>query len=217
MTPALILAAFLAASPAPGKPPTVSPSLVCSVQHAIRWRDSAWTPAQCERVAGALNSTRDPVEMAAICVNESDMRPGVAVESRPGVFDVGFCGVRCVTARDTRASSLALGQRVLRGQLKPNQPTGRCLNGPARGYSLEQLRDPVVNVAVAAQIAEAKRAAYGKDWHRHYNGGTREHGYTGRIAALVAALGGVQVKVQGKRMRELTAKVVAAVRGENRS
>jgi hypothetical protein len=165
----------------------VSADLVCRVQNAIRWRSPAWAPSECATVAEELNATPEPRTSLAVAINESDLRPRAVAHARPGVYDVGLMGVRCVIER------------------------GRCSNGPARGLSIEQLKNPETNIRVAAQIMATKRAHFGGDWLRAYNGGTAEHGYAGRIAALVAALGGVVVETKSARIRRLVERIVAAV------
>ena len=166
----------------------ISSSLLCAVQSGIRFREPAWTPARCEAVAGALNKTAQPVTMLAVCIDESDLRPGVTSETKGNVVDVGLCGVRCVLGKHDR-----------------------CTNGPARGLTVEQLKEPTRNIEVAARILANKPSL------RAYNGGTREHGYAARISAIVAALGGIQVRVKSKRMTKLTADIVRAVNREKKS
>ena len=162
--------------------PAVTADLICSVKSAIKLkRQPAWTPALCEAVAAVLNATPDPRQMAAVCVNESDLNERAIVEVRPGVFDVGLCGVRCVLGQDKR-----------------------CTNGHARGYILAQLLDPVVNIRVSAAVLSSHGGSL-----KRYNGGTREHGYESRIGAIMSALGGVEVRVKGHRMRELVRRIVA--------
>jgi hypothetical protein len=47
-----------------------------------------------------------------------------------------------------------------------------------------------------------------------YNGGSTEnHGYAGKINAIMLAFSGIQAKVSGKRMKKLTAQIIAAVKG----
>jgi hypothetical protein len=160
----------------------VSGDQVCRVQHAILWRNSAWQPAKCEGIAAALDATRDPPRMLAVCINESDLREDVVSVVRPGVYDVGLCGIRC----DLRSTSGKVRGRSPAGGLA-RAPSGSCQNGSARGYTLRQLLDGATSVRLADKILH--------DTHggslRRYNGGTREHGYAGRVGAILAALGGV--------------------------
>lgn len=179
----------LTALAGPARAAEVTPALVCQVQKSIRWRDRAWQPATCERVASALNATSDPVTMAAICLNESDWRPTAINVVRADVFDVGFCGVRCIY-RD-----------------------GKCSNGPAKGHTLAEMFEPATNISIAAQIVASKRVSHGRDWLRGYNGGTREHGYGARIGAIAAALGGVAKPNASARVRALVRRIVDAVTG----
>jgi soluble lytic murein transglycosylase-like protein len=159
---------------------------VCDIQRVIRFREAAWTPETCARVALALAETSDPLLSLAIAINESDLRPTVLANTRPGVFDVGLMGVRCV-----------------RGQ------GGRCTNGLVKGLSLAQLQDPETNIFVANQILLEKRQSHGPAFLRGYNGGVANgQGYAGKISALMSALIGTQSKVKGKRMRKLTAQIL---------
>ena len=174
--------------PARASEPEVSPALVCAVQAAIRWREAAWAPEQCARVAGAISTMRDPVTVLAIAVNESDLRPTAIAKAGPDVYDVGLLGVRC---------------RVREG---------KCSEGPTRGYTVAQLMDPMTNIAVAGVVIALKRANGGRHWLRHYNGGTREHGYAASIEAIRAALGGVLLPGGTARIRKLTRQIVAAVK-----
>ena len=176
------------------EPVRVTPALVCSVQSAIKLKSTpAWVRPRCEEVAAALNKTRDPLLTLAVAVNESDMRAAALAHVGPGVYDVGLVGVRCV---------LGTG--------------GKCTNGHARGRTLSELRDPVINIWVGSAIMEEKRERHGRRWLRHYNGGTREHGYAGRIQAIMAALGGVELKVSGKRMRELVRRIARTTKEQER-
>lgn len=181
---------------APSPQPTrVDPAELCRVQGAIRWREPAWSDAQCRRVAGAFNRARDPRLLEAVCIVESDLRSGVVTLVRPGVYDVGLCGVRCVLGGD-----------------------GRCSNGPARGHTLRQLLDGPTNARVADRILHVKHGGN----LRHYNGGTREHGYAARVGAVLASLCGVDAFAGKRRPREgrresrvekLTRLILSVVRG----
>ena len=61
--------------------------------------------------------------------------------------DAGLMGIRCVFGADHR-----------------------CTNGPARGMTLADLRDPVVSIRVAEQIMRGKRAKLGRRALDGYNG-----------------------------------------------
>ena len=167
----------------------VTPALVCATQHALKLHATpTWARPRCEEVAAALNDTREPLVTLAVAANESDMRAAALAHVSRGVYDVGLVGVRCV-----------LG------------PGRRCTNGQARGRTLTELRDPVVNVQVGAAIMEEKRARHGHRWLRHYNGGTREHGYAERIGALAAAFVGTFRWTKWARTREQCRRIVTAV------
>jgi hypothetical protein len=189
----------------------VTAEMVCSVQHAIRWREAAWTPMMCAKVAGALNETPAPVKFLAMAVNESDLRERAINVSRPGVYDIGLMAVRCVTlgavAEETGSSSANP-----RSTTTTTIPRDRCTNGAARGLYAHRLLEPMTNIRTAAAVLASHRGSL-----RRYNGGTREHGYGARIAAIMSALGGVEVRVKGARMRKLVKQIVDAVEGAKRS
>jgi hypothetical protein len=216
---AFILAAMILCcleSPAGAQPVRVDASQLCAVKDAIRWREVAWSTAECRRVAEALNETRDPLRMAAVCINESDLRERVVSFARPGVYDVGLCGVRCVLHPGGSATARGDGPRS--AVSSADLPAGRCSNGPARGYTLRQLLDGPTNVRVADEILHVKHGGN----LRRYNGGTREHGYAGRVGAVPAALGGVDVFAKRRHKKgprrepyvsELPRRIVGALGG----
>jgi hypothetical protein len=117
----------------------VTPELVCTVQHAIRFRDQPWTPKRCTGVAEALNATQAPIELLAIAINESDLRPHVIVKHGDR-SDVGLLGIRCVHGDGTT-----------------------CTNGPAAGLTIRQLQDPTTAIRVGAQILATKHGI--EDWN----------------------------------------------------
>ena len=222
----LTLALFQAASPATATTPprlaaggaatsgaaSVSPEVVCAVQHAVRWREPAWTPRECARVAAALDATPTPRLLAAVVSNESDWREEAILKVRPGVYDVGLAGVRCVLpgagAEATGASSASSTTTRIQSP-RGRATSGACTNGPARGLTIRQLQDPATNVRVAAEVLAEKGGDLGS-----YNGATtrkKRDRYASKIAALVSAFGGVEVPVRGRRLREMVRKVVAAV------
>jgi len=61
--------------------------------------------------------------------------------------------------------------------------------------------DPTVNIDVGAQILATLHGGSLVG----YNGGpnAREHGYPAKVGAIMSALGGVEIRVKGHRMREL--------------
>jgi hypothetical protein len=205
----------LATPPGSAAPPTPAPgdvaSLLCKVKNAIRFRERAWTPWECARVAEALSATSNPRLLAAMAIAESDLRPDAIAHVRPGVADVGLLQVRCVYLASS-APARATGARAAGG---PLLPAGRCQNGPARGYTLRQLQDPETNIRVAAAVLEEKGGQIGK-----YNGATnrsRRARYEQKIAAIEAALGGKVVPVKGKRLRKLVEQIADAVVRDQRS
>lgn len=168
--------------------------LVCGVKDALgprqpsRIRRHQWSSRRCERVAAALREATDPVELFAVCINESDLRERAVAWVSPEKGDAGLCGVRCVLGDD-----------------------GRCTNGFVKGMSLESLYDPVTNVLVAAEILAAKGST------SRYAGETVDRGYSFRVGVIAAALSGVLKKVRGRRLRDHVERIVMAVRGVPRS
>jgi hypothetical protein len=158
----------------------ITPERICAVKDAIRWHAPAFSERTCERLAAAFNAMPDPVLMAAICLNESDLRPTAINVVRADVYDTGLCGVRCVIE------------------------DGRCTNWPVAGMTLAELLEPVRNIEAAAKVLERKRAKSPKHYLRHYNGGTQERGYAARIGVLAAAIGGkrgvLAAAIGGKRV-----------------
>lgn len=236
-------------TPATAAEPQVTPELICTVQDAIRWRASAWNSQRCVGVAESLNATDAPTTMAAICTLESDLRPGAIAWAKfqgrsgsaraprtvgraggstrttnrhPGsgghrarlwtssagatpragdVADVGLCGVRCVLGADLK-----------------------CANGPARGETIESLKDPAVNIRVAGEILKQKRRVLGRARATAgYNGDLDgRNGYAANVRAVMAAWTGVELEAKGRkrvieRVRELVRRIAAAVRRERRA
>jgi hypothetical protein len=159
----------------------VDAATVCRVQSALRWGLPAWKLKRCQEVAAALSVLPEPVTMLAVAANESGMRADAIRRGGPGVWDVGLLGIRCHVVG------------------------GKCINGPARGYTPAQLMDPVINIRVAHVLATIK----GPRWLHRWNG---DPGYAARIAVLAAAIAGVPVEVTGKgakwaRIRAMVARI----------
>ena len=178
----------------------VTPKLVCSAQHAIRWQTSAWRPAMCLRVANAVNAAAKATgthadELLAIAINESDLRSGAqhwhhtltllpggkyrvtAIE--PGaVGDLGLMGTRCV-----------LDKRM------------RCGNGLLRGWKYPAAMQIENNVMLGARIL----ASAGR---RGYNAGAE---YWPHIEAIRAALRGEIRKTTDPRVRKLILQIATAI------
>ena len=190
-----LLPAFVPRCASGAEPVVVTPSLVCTVQHAILWRDPAWTERQCEARARDFTASGRrwgfaPAQLLAMAIVESDLRADARREDR-GAVDVGLMSVRCRQA---------------------TAPDYRCTNRPVRGLYVPQLMRPAVNIDMGARIlATLHRGSLAK-----YNGGpnAREHGYPEKVAAIMGALGGVEVRVTGKRMRKLVRQIVAAVEAQ---
>ena len=179
----LFLAGLLATltatcGPARAAESDVTPELVCAVKAVVRPSETAWPAAKCARVSAALNVTRWPRTLLSIAVNESDMRDRAISWHGRDVADIGLMGLRCRIER------------------------GRCTNGPARGYTVAQLRDPETSIAVANVLLTSLGGDV-QGWNR------RSKGYAARIRALVAALDGRRVEVRSARTREQVRRILA--------
>jgi hypothetical protein len=171
--------------------PGINPAMICRVQHAIRWMEPLWTVEQCETRAFDFTGSADRWGLSssvlfAIAINESDLRTKV-VRLDHGALDLGLMAVRC-----------HLGLR------------GKCTNKPIKGMTPAQVMRPATNIEKSAEILAT---LHGGDLSS-YNGGprAREHGYPEKIRAILSALVGVEVKVKGKRMRELVRRIVQVAR-----
>lgn len=169
---------FFVVPAARGAETDVSPALLCQVQTAIR-RAPAWPAEKCDRVAAALNVTTAPGTFLAIAILESDLRDRAIAWHGPRVADVGLTGLRCLVGDH-----------------------GRCTNGVVAGYTVAELKDPVVNLAVADRLLASLGGRVGR-----WNAGSR--GYAARVRAIAAALEGRRVQVQGARVRELVRRILA--------
>lgn len=182
---------LLNAMPATNLPSvTITSEMICKVQFAIKHKREAWPPALCDRVAVAYNETFKPIYMLAISINESDLHYTAFARAQKRTIDGGLTGVRCHL--DNRK---------------------RCKNWPVKGWTLKDLQDPVQNIHAGAKVLERKLARHGaKAWLYRYNGSPHENGYTARIHAIIAALGGIEVKTKNVRIRKLIEKIIAAVK-----
>ena len=185
---AAVFWALLLAGVARADTADVTPSLVCSVQHAIRWRQPAWPDWMCLRVSDAVNNAakktgQRPRTILAIAINESDLRPGAEHwygQVKPGSSgDLGLMGIRCILGRDML-----------------------CSNGALRGWKYPAAMALENNVLLGARILANKRTL------NDYNGG---EGYADRIRAISAALVGVRVQASSKRVRKLIEQILVAI------
>lgn len=193
----------------------VSARQLCKVKDSIRWRERAWDAGKCERIAKAFNATRDPVRMAAMAINESDLRADAIRVSSPGVYDLGLMGVRCVTD-GAHARAVWRSSGVTNGKNAQQQaPRGRCTNGPARGLFAHQLLDPEINIKTAAAVLAGHRG----NEHRYNGATTSDKGrrYVGKLDAIEAALLGKRAKPGDERTKKLCGQIRAAVGTEIRS
>lgn len=199
----------------------VSPELVASVQHAMRPKRAHWSTAMATRVANAMNTAERPSEMLALAVLESDMDANGIAWHGVEKADVGLMAVRCVLYPGSSANARGLGPRsagALTARRETAVPAGRCQVGPARGLTVQQLKNPVRNIKVAARLLVLKRKAMGADYLRAYHGSTDPNDpYAAWVEAVVLAFGGCEVKVERARVRELIRKIAAAVLRERKS
>jgi hypothetical protein len=79
---------------------------------------------------------------------------------------------------------------------------GRCTNGPARGYTVAELRDPETSIDVSNALLTSL-AGDVQGWNR------RSKGYAARIRALVAALDGRRVEVPSARTMEQVRRILS--------
>ena len=175
--------------------PIVTAALLCEVQRAVRRREAAWTAQECQdRARDFENSGQSwvfpPAQLVAMSLAESDLRTRAQRVSGRAV-DLGLMAVRCV-----------LGKH------------GRCANWPVRGMTPRQLLEPRRNIEAGAQILATLHHGDLVGYNGDHSGGDR---YPRKIAAIMAALGGVEVRVTGTRLRKLVRQIVEAVGRERRS
>jgi Transglycosylase SLT domain len=110
---------------------------ICEVKDRVRWRTSAWKPSYCERIGHAvLESAKrydvPPSLILAVMINESDMNEKAFRTTIKGgklyAKDGGLMGIRCVL--DSK---------------------GRCANGNVRGFTWNEVMDPVTNIDIGAR------------------------------------------------------------------
>jgi soluble lytic murein transglycosylase-like protein len=180
---------------AAGGAAATSPEVVCAVQHAVRWREAAWTERECrDRARDFADAGRrwgfSPTQLAAMSLAESDFRVR-AWRVDGSALDEGLMGVRCVVGR-----------------------LGRCTNWPVRGLTPRQLLEPRRNIMAGTQILADLHHGDVAGYNGDHSGTDR---YPRKVAAIAAALGGVEVRVRGRRLRELVRKIAAAVTREKKS
>ena len=162
---------------------------MCAVQHAIRWREAAWTAEQCQSRAQYFAEAGKrwgfpPAQLVSMSIIESDLR--VRAQRPDGrALDLGLMAVRCV-----------LGKR------------GRCTNWPVRGLTPAQLLEPRRNILAGTQILAEMHHGSMAGYNGDSSGGDR---YPRKVAAIMAALGGVEVRVKGARLRKLVKVIASAV------
>jgi hypothetical protein len=199
--PRIVLAAALVVCglecSAEAQPARVDAETVCAVHRAISHRKPL-RHETCATIASALNETPDPVRMLALAVNESGTRPeAIRVHVRPDglvAYDAGILQTRCL--------------------VDPTRKDTVCLNGPAKGLTVERLLNAQTNIRTAWAVYEM----HGRDPGR-YNGATgkRAKRYRQRIEAIEAALMGMTFVAPDKRTRGLCKRIVEAMGKEPRS
>lgn len=174
-------ALFFLVAPARAAEPALSSAQLCRVQAAIRFRAPAWTAGECDRIAAALAVTPAPRTFAALAITESDLRPRAIAWHGQRVADVGLLGIRCLLDNAGKT----------------------CANGAAAGYTIEQLRDAEVNIAVGTVLWSNNGGRLAR-----WNAGSKN--YAANVRAIAAALSGVRTPVESKRVRKLIEQILAA-------
>jgi len=175
--------------------PAVTAGLICSAQHSVRWREAAWTVAECQARARDFADAGQrwgfaPRLLLAMSINESDLRTKVARPDR-GALDLGLMAVRCKLGSD-----------------------GRCTNKPVKGMTPAQVMRPATNIEKGAEILATLHGGNLASYNSGHKGDLR---YPTKVSAILSALGGVEVRVRGVRLRTLVRRIVAAVQKERKS
>jgi hypothetical protein len=135
---------------------------ICSVKQKIRWQTPAWSPSQCQRIAGAVATSAkrhdlSPTLLLAIMINESDMNEKAVRLYLHGdriyAKDGGLMAIRCIVDKKDR-----------------------CINGNVRGMKWKDLMDPVTNIEVGA-----RELAYWRDGGGISRAVTVRRGGDGRV------------------------------------
>ena len=199
--------------------PAITAGLICSVQHAVRWREATWTTAECQARARDFADSGHrwgfaPAQLLAMCIAESDMR--VRAQRVDGnALDEGLMGVRCVLGQNIPSTSTDGEPRKSAQNIPKNIPASvRCTNFPVRGLTTKQLLEPRRNIEAGARILAELHHGSLSGYNGDKTGGDR---YPKKIGAILAALSGVEVRVRGVRLRTLVRRIVAAVQKERRS
>lgn len=222
----LELAMLLWTATAQGKENGQDPCFVetiCQIQHAIRWKEPAWSHEFCERVEqgirlAALKYDIDGRQLAAMALNESDFRPRAERAHRegrpgaPGPDNPTTTGGE--TAEATGASSAERPRVVDVGLMGVTCVIGKhglCTNKFVRGLTPEKLKDPVLNLEIGAKILTLMHGGN----LRSYNGGVTKKGYPRRIETLTMAVSGdweaAGRLARGRRIRKMVRQINAAV------
>jgi hypothetical protein len=132
---------------------------ICAIKQKIRWQAPAWTSAQCQTIATAVQTSAkrhdiSPTLLLAIMISESDMNEKAARVTMRGnriyAKDSGLMAIRCILDR-----------------------RNRCLNGNVRGMKLTEVMNPTTNIDLGA-----RELAYWRDggvsrttlWKRNASG-----------------------------------------------
>ena len=125
---------------------------ICGVQNRIRWKRSAWTPAYCGRIAGAILSSAEKHQVApglilAVMLLESELDVNAELESH----------------RDGRLFAIDTGLMAMRCRLDDKGRRGKCTNATVKGIPWWDLRQPEVNIERGAHQLAMWRADEGRE------------------------------------------------------
>lgn len=110
---------------------------LCELKDKVRWRQAAWTPDFCRKLArGVLTSSSRhgvaPALLLAVMMNESDLNENaVHITLKDGEIyakDSGLMGIRCVLDKQ-----------------------GRCTNNKVKGLTWKQVMEPLTNIDLGAR------------------------------------------------------------------
>lgn len=191
----------------------VTPSMVCMVQHAIKRKKTVpWTKEVCTTMASDFSKVRErgvpPILAFSMAINESDLRPDSSSLLKYRAYPFYFHGKKKLKVQDHGL----MGVRCVEDQ-------GVCINGPAKGLTPKELREPSTNINVGVSVLIRKKHLNKvRAWEdarllNLYNGntGAKDNGYADRIIAITAALYGIQLEVKTARMKMLTNLIISAV------
>ena len=116
---------------------------------------------------------------------------------------------------DGNHPAVDVGEMAIRCVLSPDVSRDKCRNKPVRGMSIPQLFDPSVNIDMGARILATLHHGDLAGYNSGHKAAERDPvgaRYPAKVAAIMAALGGVEVRVKGARMRKLVGQIAKALR-----